>query len=153
VGEAGELLRDAGVSISETAWEVVSAGVDIAVDWLDEFASSSSKAGEVLFASARQAEALPSVQRLRAHFRGPEGRPLVALLLGGDQWGAAARRSGSCEASLVLWAFKLRHAREGRDPEPVPSAPVTRAWSTTMRLIEEAVTAGESSPGPEGEAA
>jgi hypothetical protein len=139
--------------MTEKTWEVVSAGVDIAVDWLDEFASSSGLVGEELFASARQAQALPSGHRLRAHFRGPQGRPLVALLLGGDQWGAAARRSASCEISLVLWALKLRHAREAREPEPGPPAPVTRAWSTTTRLIEEVVTADKSLPRPDNEAA
>jgi hypothetical protein len=153
VPEAVELAGRAGISLPDTSWRVVSAGIDIAVDWLDEFASSTGLVGEELCASARQAEALPSGQRLRAHFRGPEGRPLVALLLGGDQWGAAARRSGGCEASLVLWALRLRHARAAREPEPVPPAAVSRMWRITARLIEEAVTAEKSLARPDNEAA
>ncbi len=40
--------------------------------------------------------------RLRRHLHGPAGRPLVARLLGGDQWGRRAREACECEASLVL---------------------------------------------------
>ena len=144
VPEVAELFRRAGISPAEAAWDAISIGVDIGIDWLDQFASSSKLRGDKLIAAARDAPAIPSRQRLRAHFCQAEGRPLVALLLGGDQWGSAARQAAGCEASLLLWALKLRHAMEAGEPAPVPPRPVVKAWSTTSQLIEAAIAGIDS---------
>jgi hypothetical protein len=150
VPEVAELFRRAGISPADAAWDAISTGVDIGIDWLDEFASNSKLRGDKLIAAARDARAIPSRQRLRAHFYQAEGRPLVALLLGGDQWGSVARLAAGCEASLLLWALKLRHANEVGEPEPVPPPPVVKAWATTCQLIE-AATAGVDSLGSTAE--
>ncbi|MGH9072876.1 MAG: hypothetical protein ACRDZQ_01965 [Acidimicrobiales bacterium] len=138
--EAAELLRRAGIRPCPPAWETISASVDIAVDWWAGFATSTGLGGEALVAAARDAAAMCSEWRLRRHLQGPAGRPLVALLLGGDQWGRSARRACGHETSLVLWALQARRARQAGGPEPVPPAPVVRAWATTVQLIEEAIT-------------
>jgi hypothetical protein len=142
--EIEDLFRAGGITLDARTWETVSTGVDIAVDWMDGLASHVGLSGDDLLATARNSEAMSSEWRLRRHLPGPAGRPLVALLLGGDQWGRAARRSCGQEASLLLWALELRRARLADQPDPTPPAPVVRAWSTTVRLIDVAIGSAES---------
>jgi len=141
VGEVADLLRLADIRPSTEAREVILAAVDVAADWWDGFASHTGLLGADLVVAARDAARMSSEWRLRRYEAGAAGRPLVALLLGGDQWGLAARRAGGQEASLVLWALLVRRARRANGPDPVPPAAVIRAWKSTVQLIERAVTA------------
>jgi hypothetical protein len=136
--EAASLFRVCAIFPPPAAWLTISPSLDIATDWLDRFAAHSGLTGRALLARARDSERMSSEWRLRRYLQGPTGRPLVALLLGGDQWGRAARRACGQEAGLVFWALEMRRARRGGEPDPVPAAPVVRAWSTTVRLIENA---------------
>jgi len=144
-GEAADLLRAVGLTPSSTAWAAISESLDVAVDWCDGFATSTGLAGEDLVVAARDAAGMSSEWRLRRHFESQAGRPLVALLLGGDQWGRRARRACGRESALLLWALDVRRCRRMDEPAPVPPAPVVRAWATTVGLIEASVTAGGAS--------
>jgi hypothetical protein len=139
VPEARALLDAAGIEVSSAVWALVSATIDIAVDWWDAFANQSTLCGAALVAAARDSANLSSERRLRSYLDGPVGRPLVALLLGGDQWGRAARRSSGQEASLVLWALATRRAAAVGCDAPVVPAGVARAWSVTLALVADAI--------------
>ena len=141
--EASELLKQNRIVLSGDAWKQVSEGIDIAVDWLDGFTSRSKLSGSNIFSSARNSEAMSSEVRLRRYFSGPTSRPLVSLLLGGDQWGSLARKASGNEASLVLWSLNLRRSRDTSGDDVIPPAPVIRAWRTTTNLIEKAVSSSE----------
>jgi hypothetical protein len=41
----------------------------------------------------------------------------------------------------LLWALTLRRSRRAGQPDLVPPAAVVRAWSTTVKLIGEAISA------------
>lgn len=149
--EVADLLGSAGLRPSPKAREAISAAVDVAADWWDGFARHTGLLGADLVAAARDAAGMSSEWRLRRYQDGAAGRPLVALLLGGDQWGLAARRACGQEASLLLWALLVRHARQTGAPEPVPPAAVVRAWTSILQLVETALApaAGSASaPGP-----
>jgi hypothetical protein len=137
VGEVAELFRRCGVTPSPQAWETITAAIDIAADWWADFASYSGLAGDRLVTAARDSAGMSSDWRLRRHLQGPAGRPLVALLLGGDQWGRRARGDCGCEASLILWALEVRRSRRAGQPDPTPPSPVVRAWATTVALIDK----------------
>lgn len=143
-GEVTDLFRAAGVQLSAEAREVILVAVDVAADWWDGFASHTGLIGSALVTAARDAAGMSSEWRLRRYQAGAVGRPLVALLLGGDQWGRAARRACGQEASLVLWALMVRRARRADTPDPVPAAAVVRAWMSTLRLIEAALGSAAS---------
>ncbi len=147
--EAEELLRANGVVMSRAAYEAIFEHVDIAVDWLDGFASTSSHRGEALVVAARDSAAMTSGSRLRRHIAGPAARPLVALLLGGDQWGRLGRQDSGTEVSLVLWALACRRARLYGEADPVPPAPVVRAWATAAQLVDRALTPTDVPANPE----
>jgi hypothetical protein len=147
--EAGELLRATGVGVSAAAWGAISEHVDIAVDWLDGFAANTSHRGEALMVAARDSAAMTSGSRLRHHIPGPAARPLVALLLGGDQWGRQGRQESGTEVSLVLWALAARRARLCGEGDPVPPTPVVRAWATAAQLIDRALAPAEVPAGPD----
>jgi hypothetical protein len=140
VDEVVRLFRLGDITPNPAAWAAICPGVDIAADWWDGFASHTGLGGNDLVAAARDAASMSSEWRLRRYLGGPAGRPLVALLLGGDQWGRAARLASGREASLLLWALDLRRARCSAQPDPRPPTAVLRAWSTTVRLIETAVS-------------
>jgi len=140
VGEVADLLRLADIRPSTEAREVILAAVDVAADWWDGFASHTGLLGPDLVIAARDAARMSSEWRLRRYEAGAAGRPLVALLLGGDQWGLAARRACGQEAALLLWALLVRRARRADAPVPVPPAAVIRVWKSTVQLIERAVT-------------
>jgi hypothetical protein len=144
VREVEDLFSAVGVAPSAAEWQEISAAVDIGTDWLDRFAARTGLCGEELVAAARDSASMPSELRLRQHFQGPTGRPLVALLLGGDQWGQRARRLCGREASLLLWALTLRWARQTEEQDRIPPVPVVGAWVTTVRLISEAMTQRET---------
>ena len=138
-GEVADLLGMAGIRPSPEARQVISAAVDVAADWWDGFACHTGLLGADLVAAARDAAGMSSEWRLRRYQAGTAGRPLVALLLSGDQWGLAARRACGQEASLVLWALLARRARRTSAPDPVPPPAVIRAWKSTLQLIETAL--------------
>jgi hypothetical protein len=148
-GEAEELLRANGVVVSGAAWDAISEHVDIAVDWLDGFAANTSHQGEALVVAARDSAAMTSGSRLRHHIPGPAARPLVALLLGGDQWGRQGRQESGTEVSLVLWALAARRARLCGEGDPVPPTPVVRAWATAVQLVDKALAPADGPAGPE----
>jgi hypothetical protein len=147
--EAEELLRANGVVVSGAAWQAISDHVDIAVDWLDGFAANTSHRGEALVAASRDSAAMTSGSRLRHYIAGPAARPLVALLLGGDQWGRQGRQESGAEVSLVLWALAARRARLCGEADPRPPAPVVRAWATAAQLVDRAVAPAEVPAGPQ----
>jgi hypothetical protein len=147
--EAVELLSVNGVVASGALRRLISEHVDIAVDWLDGFAAHTGHRGKALVAAARDSAAMTSDSRLRHHITGPASRPLVALLLGGDQWGRQARDASGTEASLILWALALRRARLCGEPDPEPPAPVVRAWATAAHLIDQTITPTDVAAAPD----
>lgn len=143
--EAADLLRAVGVVVSQPAWEVIAPSIDIAVDWWDALARRTCLGGDDLIAAARQTNRLTVDWRLRAHFEGPSARPLVALLMGGDNVGRWARRDAGTEIGLVYWSLLARRAYLAGEVPPVPPAPVVRAWATSIRWVEKVVDAGGES--------
>lgn len=137
--EAAELLGSVGVVVSPPAWEMVAPSIDIAVDWWDTLASRTGLAGDDLVVAARRTNRTTVDWRLRAHFEGPAARPLVALLMGGDNVGRWARRDAGSEVGLVYWSLLVRQAHLAGQMPPVPPAPVVRAWATSIRWVEKAV--------------
>lgn len=135
VTEAGELLRLAGIAVTGRAWELIAPSIDIAVDWWDALASRSGEVGENLVVAARQSERTTGSDRLRANFDGPSARPLVALLVGGDQQGRWAREASGSEAGLLYWSLLSRRASAAGGRPPTPPAPVRRAWATHLAWI------------------
>ncbi|NNN21654.1 MAG: hypothetical protein HKL80_06595 [Acidimicrobiales bacterium] len=142
--EASELFRKNGIVVGNQTWQLVSEGIDIAVDWLDDFSTRNNLTGCSIFSTARDSESLSSKTRLRKYFSGQASKPLVSLLLGGDQWGTLARKSCGNEASLVLWSLGLRRSRQVGDEYQNPPAPVVRAWRTTTELIERVIHVSET---------
>lgn len=135
--EAAELLHTVGIKVSPEGWRSISIGIDVAVDWWADLASQGGFSGETLLVAARDAEHTTERWRLRRHFEGPAARPLVALLVGGDQWGRRAREAAGREAGLVYWALLARRARAMGEPFPAPPSAVVRAWTTTIGLVEK----------------
>lgn len=147
--EANRLLSVAGVRPSDRSWSLIAAGVDVAVDWWDGLAVRTGLVGDELVVAARQSWRTTGNRRLRANFDGPTARPLVALLIGGDQRGRAARRAAGVEAGLLYWSLLLRHADGQGQTAPVPAPPICRAWSTHVAAIERAVTSNGSAAEPD----
>lgn len=146
--EAADLLRAVGVVVSQSAWGVIAPSIDIAVDWWDALASRTGLAGDDLVAAARQTNRITVDWRLRAHFEGPAARPLVALLMGGDNVGRWARRDAGTEIGLVYWSLLARRANLAGEISPVPPAPVVRAWATSIQWVEKVVDPGGESADP-----
>ncbi len=146
--EAADLLRAVGVVVGQSAWEVIGPSIDIAVDWWDGLASRTGLAGDDLVAAARQTNRITVDWRLRAHFEGPAARPLVALLMGGDNVGRWARRDAGIEIGLVYWSLLARRAYLAGEVPPVPPAPVVRAWATSIRWVQKVVDPGAESADP-----
>lgn len=143
--EAADLLRAVGVVVSQPTWEVIVPSIDIAVDWWDTLASRTGLAGDALVAVARQTNRITVDWRLRAHFEGPAARPLVALLMGGDNVGRWARRDAGTEIGLVYWSLLARRANLAGEIPPVPPAPVARGWATSIQWVEKVVAPGGDS--------
>lgn len=143
------LLAAAGARPSEQSRTLISSAVDIAVDWWDGLAARSGLVGDELVRAARRSRQTTGSQRLRANFDGPAARPLVALLVGGDQRGRAARGAAGVEAGLLYWALLVRRADSRGGVAPVPPAPVLRAWVTHVGSIERVIgsTGSAASPG------
>ena len=146
--EAADLLRAVRVVVSQPAWEVIVPSIDIAVDWWDTLASRTGLAGDALVAVARQTNRITVDWRLRAHFEGPAARPLVALLMGGDNIGRWARRDAGTEIGLVYWSLLGRRANLAGEIPPVPPAPVARGWATSIQWVEKVVDPGGDSADP-----
>lgn len=141
--EASQLLGREGIRMSGPTWELVSDGIDIAVDWWLDVSRSSGLVGKKLVDTVTgDSSNLSSGRRLRQYFEGPFGRPLVALLLGGDQLGSAAQRSAGTRPSLVLAAMEARLATDSGQPVTRPAPPVIRAWRTAISRID--TLAGQS---------
>lgn len=149
--EASQVLRREGIRMSRPTWDLVSDGIDIAVDWWLEVSRSSGLVGRRLVDTVTgDSSNLSSGRRLRQYFEGSYGRPLVALLLGGDQLGSAAHRSAGTRPSLVLASMEARLANDSGQPAPRPAPPVIRAWRTAISRID--TLSGQSSDhgiGPE----
>ena len=139
-GEASRLLSAAAIRPSETAWSLIAGGVDIAVDWWDGLATRTGMVGEELVAAARRSPQITGSQRLRANFDGPASRPLVALLVGGDQRGRWARQAAGVEAGLLYWCLLTRHLAGRGDAVSTPPPPIRRAWATHVAWIEQTAT-------------
>jgi len=139
--EAADLFRRAGISVDAPTWEAISEGLDITVDWLDDYCRRSGLTGEALLAGARNPAGMPSTVRLRAYLPGLLGRRLVALMLGGDQWGRHARTASGQDAALLRWALAFRMARQRDEAVPVPPDAVVEAWAKAAAMIAQAVTA------------
>lgn len=114
--EAGQLIATAGIRTDPSTWELISASVDIAVDWWAELAARTGSAGEALVRATRSTDRVNRRVRLRSRFDGPAARPLVALLIGGDQWGRWARDAAGATPvpPPPLRSFRSR----GRAPRP-----------------------------------
>jgi hypothetical protein len=139
VPQAAVLLNRAGVRPGPETWACISESIDIAVDWWAGLASQTGMTGPDLLAAARATHRVNGKLRLRRHFDGPVARPLVALLVGGDQWGRRARETSGSEAGLLYWAALTRMAHQTGRADPIPPEPVVRAWATTVALVERAV--------------
>lgn len=152
VPDASELLARVDVRPDPAAWALVSPAIDITTDWWNELAERSGLIGNGLVEGARRSMEQSSEQRLRRHFKHtPGGRPLVALLLGSDQWGRRARASGADEVGLLWSAMATRQAKLAGHDLPEPPKAVIRAWEITLRLIGEAVhQAGDVLPPTRG---
>lgn len=144
--EASRLMKDAGATPTDQAWSLIAAGIDIGIDWWAGLATRSGLTGDELVAAARQARKTTVNQRLGQHFDGPSARPLVALLVGGDQRGRWARQVAGAEAGLLYWSLLIRHTCGRGETSPVPPASVVRAWATNLAWIERAI-APSISPG------
>lgn len=140
VDDANELLSAAGITPTERSGSLIAASVDIAVDWWDGFASRTGLVGHELVVASRQSPRVTGTQRLRANFDGPTARPLVALLVGGDQRGRWARQAAGTEAGLLYWSLLIRHSRDRCESAPLPPTPVRRAWATHVEWIDRAIT-------------
>jgi hypothetical protein len=145
--EAGRLLASVGVEVSRPAWDLIAASVDIAVDWWNGLAERTGLEGDDLIQAARRSNRMPGDWRLRSHFDGPAARPLVALLVGGDQMGRQARNHAGAEVGLVYWALLARHADQCGQTPPVPPAPIVRAWATSIGWVEKAVVLSANGSG------
>jgi hypothetical protein len=146
--EARGLLSAAGIRVSDTVWGVLAPSIDIAVDWWDALAGRTGLAGEDLVAAARQPRQTTGNWRLSGQFDGPAARPLVALLVGGDQRGRHAREASGVEAGLLYWSLRVRFARSIGDQAPVPPTPIVRAWGTNIAWIQRTLEISSPSPGP-----
>ena len=148
VAETASLLSVAGVRPSEESWNLINAGVDTAVDWWDGLAARTGLVGDELVRAARRSRQTTGNQRLRANFDGPTARPLVALLVGGDQRGRSARQAAGVEAGLLYWSMLVRRADTQGGAAPIPPAPIRRAWATHVDSIERAISSTDSAATP-----
>jgi hypothetical protein len=149
--EAEQLLDEAGITLDEATRCLVSESVDIAVDWWADFSDQAGIRGEALLTAARTTDRINGRVRLRSRFSGAAGRPLVALLLGGDQRARRAREASGMEVGLIFWALLTRRAQIAGRPVPQPPAAVTRAWSMTIAQVEALTRSGgarSQRPGP-----
>jgi hypothetical protein len=143
--EAALLLRQEGIHMSQSTWDLVSEGIDIGVDWWLDVAKSSGLTGADLVARVTaDSSSLSSGRRLREYFDGPAGRPLVALLLGTDQLGSVALRSTGTRPSLIVASVEARHAGSVGKPMSRPAPATVRAWKTAVARIDAAL--GPSHP-------
>lgn len=137
--EAARLLEAVGIPLTVSAWDLIAPSIDIAVDWWEALATRTGMVGADLIAAARDSERITNEDRLRANFDGPAARPLVALLVGGDQQGRWARERCGREAGLLYWALLARNARRAGGLPPEPPEPVRRAWARLVAWIERAI--------------
>jgi len=137
--EAAGLLEGAGITVTANTWDLIAPSIDIAVDWWANLSSRTGQVGTDLLVAARDSERITDGERLRANFDGPTARPLVALLVGGDQQGRWARASSGREAGLLYWALLVRDATMTGGPPPEPPVPVRRAWATLVAWIHRAM--------------
>jgi len=135
--EAEQLLTTAGITLDDFTRRLISESIDIAVDWWADFADQAGATGMALLTEARTTDRINGRVRLRSRFSGAAGRPLVALLMGGDQRGRRAREASGMEAGLIFWALLTRRAQTAGGPMPQPPAAVTRAWSMTIAQIND----------------
>lgn len=140
--EAEHLLVSAGVTLDDVTRRLISESVDIAVDWWADFADQTGATGEALLTASRTTDRINGRVRLRSRFPGAAGRPLVALLLGGDQMARRAREASGMEVGLIFWALLTRRARTAGRPTPQPPAAITRAWSMTIAQVERLTRSG-----------
>lgn len=145
--EASRLLFEAGARPSRESWSLIATGVDIAVDWWVGLAERTGLVGDELVVASRQSWRTTGNHRLRTNFDGPTARPLVSLLVGGDQRGRAAREAAGVEAGLLYWSLLVRHSG-GEEPAPVPPMPIRRAWRTHVEGIEQAISSAGSAITP-----
>lgn len=145
--EARELLEAVGVTLSAPTEETVSASIDIAVDWWDQFAGNTGLTGQALVHAVRHSAAQANNRRLRSLFDGPQAKPLVTLLLGDGQLGRRVRQTAGVEAGLVYWALAVRHAQRLGARQPVPPAEVRAGWAATLALVERALTVSPPASG------
>jgi hypothetical protein len=136
---AAAMLSAAGVRVSGPAWGLIAPSIDVAVDWWDSLAARTGLVGDDLVVASRESMQTTGNHRLRANFDGPTARPLVALLVGGDQQGRWARRAARVEAGLLYWSLQARNASGRGESLPAPPAPVCRAWATHVEWIEHAI--------------
>ena len=149
--EAEQMLTTAGITLDEITRRLISESIDIAVDWWAEFSDQAGATGNALLTEARTTDRINGRVRLRSRFSGAAGRPLVALLMGGDQRARRAREVSGMEAGLIFWALLTRRARTAGRPIPQPPVAVTRAWSMTVAQIEALTRPGGAQsqrPGP-----
>ena len=147
--DTARLLKTSGVHLPNRAWAVIAPSVDIAIDWWDGLASRTGLVGEDLVAAARQpSHTRTEGWRLRTNFEGPTARPLVALLVGGDQQGRRVREVAGVESGLLYWSLLARRAAALGRPSPVPPPAVRRAWATTISWIDQALDSGHPADVP-----
>lgn len=135
--EAEQLLTTAGITLDDFTRRLISESIDIAVDWWADFADQAGATGKALLTEARTTDRINGRIRLRSRFSGAAGRPLVALLMGGDQRARRAREASGMEAGLIFWALLTRRVQTAGGPMPQPPAAVTRAWSMTIAQIDD----------------
>jgi hypothetical protein len=147
VEEAASLLTAVGIHVNETVRGILAPSIDIAVDWWDALATRTGLVGDELVAAARLPRQTTGGWRLSAQFDGPAARPLVALLVGGDQPGRQAREASGVEAGLLYWSLQVRLANSLGDQLPVPPTAIVRAWATNIAWIQRTVSPANPGPG------
>lgn len=141
--EAEQLLVTAGITLDDFTRRLISESIDIAVDWWADFADQTGVTAKALLTAARTTDRINGRVRLRSRFSGTAGRPLVALLMGGDQRARRAREASGMEVGLIFWALLARREWMAGRPIPQPPTAVTRAWSMTIAQIEGRTRRGD----------